>query len=129
VSYKLPNGTETSESGFETKAAAQAWSSDQEARIREGRWTDPNAGKTTVSESIDRWLDQQDVGVSTEYNRDYRLDSPRGQIRQHSTYAAARHIHAAGHLRRPCCPPLPVNVMSRSAQRTQNRIICARSRQ
>jgi hypothetical protein len=44
-----------------------------EARIREGRWTDPDAGKTTVSEWIDRWLAIQDVGVSTEYNRDYLI--------------------------------------------------------
>lgn len=54
VKYKLPSGVETSESGFETKAAALAWGRDQEARIREGRWTDPDAGKTTVGEWIDR---------------------------------------------------------------------------
>ena len=45
VKYRLPSGIETSESGFETKAAALTWGRDQEARIREGRWTDPNAGK------------------------------------------------------------------------------------
>lgn len=54
VKYKLPSGIETSESGFETKAAALTWGRDQEARIREGRWTDPNAGKITVSNWIDR---------------------------------------------------------------------------
>src|SRR6266568_2316426 len=73
VKYKLPTGIEASESGFETKAAALAWGHDQEARIREGRWTDPDAGKTTVSEWIGRWLATQDVGVSTEYNRDYLI--------------------------------------------------------
>lgn len=40
VKYRLPGGGEASESGFETKAAALAWGRDQEARIREGRWTD-----------------------------------------------------------------------------------------
>src|SRR5437899_2606866 len=45
VKYRLPSGQETSESGFETKAAALAWGRDQEARIREGRWADPDAGK------------------------------------------------------------------------------------
>jgi hypothetical protein len=60
VKYKLPDGTEVSESGFETKAAALTWGRDQEARIREGRWTDPNAGKTTVGQWIDRWLSMQD---------------------------------------------------------------------
>jgi hypothetical protein len=29
---------------------------DQEAKIREGRWTDPNAGKLTLGEWIERWL-------------------------------------------------------------------------
>lgn len=39
---QLDRCTEASESGFETKAAALTWGRDQEARIREGRWTDPN---------------------------------------------------------------------------------------
>ena len=73
VKYRLPSGTEISESGFETKAAALTWGRDQEARIREGRWTDPNAGKLTVGEWIDRWLAIQDVGISTVDHRDYLL--------------------------------------------------------
>jgi integrase len=73
VKYKLPSGGEASESGFETKAAALAWGRDQEARIREGRWTNPNAGKTTVSEWIDRWLAIQDVGISTQDHREYLI--------------------------------------------------------
>ena len=73
VKYKLPDGTETSESGFETKAAALAWGRDQEARIREGRWTDPNAGKLTVGEWIERWLAVQDVGISTADSREYMI--------------------------------------------------------
>jgi integrase len=73
VKYKLPNGTDTRESGFETKTAALIWGRDQEARIREGRWTDPSAGKITVSEWIDRWLAIQDVGVSTQANREYLI--------------------------------------------------------
>ena len=73
VKYKLPSGIEASESGFETKAAALTWGRDQEARIREGRWTDPNAGKITVSEWIDRWMTLQDVGLSTVENREYLI--------------------------------------------------------
>jgi integrase len=64
---------DASESGFKTKAAALAWGRDQEARIREGRSADPNAGNITVSEWIDRWLAMQDVGVSTEHNREYLI--------------------------------------------------------
>ena len=73
VKYKLPSGIETSESGFETKSAALTWGRDQEARIREGRWTDPNAGKITVSAWIDRWMTLQDVGLSTVENREYLI--------------------------------------------------------
>ena len=73
VKYKLPGGADVSESGFETKSAALAWGRDQEARIREGRWTDPSAGKITVGEWIDRWLAIQDVGISTEDSREYLI--------------------------------------------------------
>ncbi|MGH3401693.1 MAG: hypothetical protein ACRDRJ_04115 [Streptosporangiaceae bacterium] len=73
MKYKVPDGSTASESGFETKAAALAWGRDQEARIREGRWTDPDAGKITVSKWIDRWLAVQDVGISTEANREYMI--------------------------------------------------------
>jgi len=73
VKYKLPDGTETSESGFETKASALNWGRDQEARIREGRWTDPNAGKLTVGEWIERWLAVQDVSISTADSREYMI--------------------------------------------------------
>jgi integrase len=73
VKYKLPDGTEASESGFDTKAAALTWGRDQEALIRAGRWTDPNAGKITVGQWIDRWLAIQDVGISTADNREYLI--------------------------------------------------------
>jgi integrase len=73
VKYKLPSGMEVSESGFKTKAAALTWGRDQEARMREGRWNDPNAGNITVSEWIERWLAMQDVGISTVENREYLI--------------------------------------------------------
>src|SRR6266545_3467004 len=71
VKYKLPNGKEDSQSGFETKAAALAWGRDQETKIREGRWTDRKAGEISVDDWIDQWLPLQDVGISTEVNREY----------------------------------------------------------
>jgi hypothetical protein len=73
VKYKLPNGSEASESGFETKQSALDWGRDQEAKIRAGTWTDPNAGKITVDDWIDRWLVMQDVGLSTQDNREYLI--------------------------------------------------------
>ena len=94
VKYKLPSGVETSESGFETKAAALAWGRDQEARIREGRWTDPDAGKITVSEWIDRWLAMQDVGISTVETREYLI---RRFIRPAWGDSRTRIAHHRGH--------------------------------
>ncbi len=73
VKYTLPNGKEDSQSGFETKAAALAWGRDQEAKIRDGTWTDRKAGEITVGEWIGQWLPLQDVGISTEVNREYLL--------------------------------------------------------
>ncbi len=73
VKYKRPDGSEACRSGFETKAAALTWGRDEEARIREGRWTDPKDGRITVSEWITRWQRLQDVGPSTTANREYLL--------------------------------------------------------
>jgi hypothetical protein len=73
VKYRAPDGSEVSESGFETKNSALAFGRDQEARIREGRWTDPAGGKITVGEWMDRWMAIQDVGISTQSNREYQI--------------------------------------------------------
>jgi hypothetical protein len=72
VKYKIPGG-EDSQSGFETKKAALEWGRDQEAKVRAGTWTDPAAGEITVSEWIDRWKEQQDVGLRTTGNREYLI--------------------------------------------------------
>ena len=72
VKYKIPGG-EASQSGFETKQAALTWGRDQEAKVRAGTWIDPGAGAITVSEWIDRWQAMQDVGPSTEANREYQI--------------------------------------------------------
>ena len=73
VRYKLPDGGDGTRSGFETKTAALTWGRDQEAAARNGTWTDPGAGKITVEAWITRWLRLQDVGLSTEVNREYLL--------------------------------------------------------
>lgn len=73
VKYKRPDGTEGSESGFETKKQALTWGRGQEAKISSGNWTDPSAGKSLASTWIERWLKAQDVGLSTVDNRDYLI--------------------------------------------------------
>ena len=73
VKYRRPDGSEASESGFESKKAALTWGRDQEGDIRQGRWTDTAAGKATVGEWIDRWITLQDVALSTQANRQHLL--------------------------------------------------------
>src|ERR1700734_3032880 len=73
VKYRRPDGSEASESGFESKKAALTWGRDQEGDIRQGRWTDTAAGKATVGEWIDRWITLHDVALSTQANRQHLL--------------------------------------------------------
>src|SRR6266404_5973445 len=89
VKYKRFDGTEGSESGFETKKAALEWGNEREAenrRILRGEIVpkaqpeavpeaqeEPQAGGITVDEWIDRWLRSQDVGINTDANRDYHI--------------------------------------------------------
>jgi hypothetical protein len=73
VKYKLADGIEASEPGFETKATALAWGRDQEAKVRSGQRTDPKAGKILLRVWAERWTSAQDVGPSTTNNREYLL--------------------------------------------------------
>lgn len=73
VKYKRPDGSEGSESGFETKLAALTWGRDQEANVRSGKWIDPDAGKVLFSTWVGQWTAQQDVGLSTTSNREYLI--------------------------------------------------------
>lgn len=73
VKYQLPNGRETSESGFETKQAALEFGRDEEAKMRSGTWTDQKAGQITLTEWIELWLPLQDVGISTIASREYLI--------------------------------------------------------
>lgn len=59
--------------GSPPRPPALTWGRDQEASIRAGRFSDPDNGKTTVGEWIDRWLDLQDGGISTQDSREYMI--------------------------------------------------------
>lgn len=79
VKYKREDGSEDSQSGFETKKAALAWGNEQEAEIRRILRGDPvpepqaEADDITVDAWADRWMEAQDVGISTTDNREYLL--------------------------------------------------------
>ncbi len=73
VKYRRPDGAEGSESGFETKKQALTWGREQESKVSSGQWTDPGAGKIPVDTWLERWLEAQDVGLSTVDTRDYLI--------------------------------------------------------
>lgn len=74
--YTKPDGSYGSKSGFATKRKAEAWGNDQEAKIREGTWIDPDAGKMKFRDWAEQWLAAQGVQDST-------LDSYRQRIKNH----------------------------------------------
>ncbi|MFE3452451.1 hypothetical protein ACFXJ8_26355 [Nonomuraea sp. NPDC059194] len=74
VKHKLPNGKWSSgTSGFPTKQAALDWGRDQEAKIREGTWRDPNAGEIFFNTWAENWLEALDLELSTVENYTYHL--------------------------------------------------------
>ncbi len=65
------------------------------ARIRAGRWTDPSAGKITVSDWIERWLAMQDVGIIS--TADNRVPDPAVQPARMERQPAERTQHRGDH--------------------------------
>jgi integrase len=113
VKYKRLDGTEGSQSGFETKKAALEWGNEREAenrRVLRGEiiptaqpeaaadgQTAPKIEDITVGEWIDTWQASQDVGVSTEETREYlirRFIRPRWGSRPFGSLAGD-HVSAA----------------------------------
>ncbi len=81
VKYKREDGSEDSQSGFETKRAALDWGNEQEAkgrRLARGEappeaQSEPEPDDITVDEWAERWMAAQDVGISTTDNRKYLI--------------------------------------------------------
>ncbi|MGX1975482.1 tyrosine-type recombinase/integrase [Streptomyces kronopolitis] len=53
---------------FTTKREAAKAANDLEAKVREGKWRDPNAGKETFGEYVNRWYEEQELAASTMQN-------------------------------------------------------------
>lgn len=47
------------------KRAAQAWATEEEAKIQQGRWRDPRAGRITVGEWAEKWFAARVIEEST----------------------------------------------------------------
>jgi integrase len=65
VRYRLPDGTLTSETGFDTWSAAADRAADVESEQRNGTLVDPRLAQTRVGEWIRRWSDAHEVGAAT----------------------------------------------------------------
>ena len=66
VRYRRDDGTIGAVHGFATKTAATEHANTLEADQREGRFLDPAAGKITLSEWSQDWLQALDVAIRTE---------------------------------------------------------------
>ena len=66
VRYRREDDTIGSVNGFPTKAAAIDHANTLESDQREGRFIDPAAGKITVNEWTQDWLQALDVAIRTE---------------------------------------------------------------
>lgn len=65
-------GTVADETGlsirFRTRREAEQAASDEEAKVRGGRWRDRSAGRITFGEFVSRWYAAQDLAASTMQN-------------------------------------------------------------
>jgi integrase len=52
------------------KKVVQTWAADEEAKMRRGEWTNPNAGKVTLTEWRSKWLETRRVEVATKDKTD-----------------------------------------------------------
>lgn len=77
VKYKLPDGTETSASGFRTQKDALNYGRDQEADVRHGRFHDRRRGDIQLSDYFWKtWLPAQRLSDKSKANR-------KGEYRTH----------------------------------------------
>jgi integrase len=73
--YKKPDGSWGSRSGFETKAAAEAWGEDQESLIRRHLWIDPQESEKTFGTFAEAWLAGSRLASTTQAKYRSYLDN------------------------------------------------------
>lgn len=69
VRYRV-GGKQFTKSGFETKSQAKAWEAAQLKKVRDGTWTDPKGGSTTVQAVYEPWI--AGINVSDRTRSDYQ---------------------------------------------------------
>lgn len=56
VQYRSPDGKNRTKQGFRTKTEAQTWANKNAVAITEGSWINPQHGKTTINELVEKWF-------------------------------------------------------------------------
>lgn len=59
VRYRTPQGKQTDKRGFTTKASAEAFAAEVEVSKMRGAYIAPSAGRITIDELYEQWLDEQ----------------------------------------------------------------------
>ncbi|TPF96832.1 integrase [Bifidobacterium sp. UTCIF-39] len=71
VRYRKPDGTQTDKRGFRRKLDAETWAAKHVTVAKaEGTFIDPQAGRITVGELADAWLDKKRMSVKPSYYDD-----------------------------------------------------------
>ncbi|MFJ8054898.1 hypothetical protein [Streptomyces sp. NPDC096142] len=73
--YKKPDGTEGSEPGFPTKALAEEWGNEQERKIREGTWIDPDKYRSHFGKFVRKYMSERPKRGQTMATRWKLLDT------------------------------------------------------
>jgi integrase len=74
VRWPGPGRTVESKSGFRTRKDAESYGRDQEAAIRAGTYSDPRAGRITLTEWVNQWYPALDLELNTLSTYKYTIE-------------------------------------------------------
>ena len=72
--WRAPDGTLESKPGFTSRKDAENYGHDQEAAIRNNTYSDPRAGRITVTEWVNQWFPALDLELTTLSNYRYMIE-------------------------------------------------------
>ena len=72
--WRAPDGTLESKPGFMSRKDAENYGHDQEAAIRNNTYSDPRAGRITVTEWVNQWFPALDLELTTLSNYRYMIE-------------------------------------------------------
>jgi integrase len=72
--WRGPDGTLESKPGFRSRKDAESYGRDQEAAIRAGTYSDPRAGRITLTEWVNQWYPSLDLELNTLSTYKYTIE-------------------------------------------------------